>query len=74
MSRFVGLLNYQQKGSKLLILMTIVIISIAPIIIILSSGTQAGQRKQKSALGFKTAFCEAQVSGFTSRHETVSSQ
>ena len=51
--------------------MTTVIITITPIIIILSCVMQSGQHPQKVALGFKTAFCDAHVSGLSSEHLTL---
>ena len=66
LSRFGRLLNYQQMGSKFLILMTIVII--ISIIIILSCVMHPGQHPQKVALGFKTAFCDSQLSWLSLVH------
>jgi hypothetical protein len=51
--------------------MTTVIITITPIIIVLSCLMQAGQHPQNVALGFKTAFCDAHVSGLSSEHSTL---
>jgi cytochrome b subunit of formate dehydrogenase len=74
LSRFGKPFNYQQTGSKFVILMTmviIIIIIITPIIIILSCLMQAGQHPQKVALGLKTAFCDSQISWLSSLHMTL---
>jgi hypothetical protein len=65
------LCKYEQKGSKFLIFITIVIITITPIIIILSSVMQAAQHPQKVALSLKTPFCNAHVCGLSSEHVTL---
>ena len=71
MSRFGRPFNYQQKGSILLILIATVI-TITPIMIILSCVIQEGQHPQKVALGTKTAFRDAQFSSLRSGHATSS--